>query len=136
MNITSQVTLSPSKFPIEIVQHILRYDGRFKYRNGKFMTQIAQEDDRYHMLEKMPQIIPSSRHSSYMTITSYEKNFIYEKYMVAFSEKVPLVLIKMNDMVTQYIFTKHYIGYRFTLYRTPPTFFEYLLQHFYKYFYS
>jgi len=40
--------------PLEIIHHILEYDGRIKYRNGKYMNQIAQDDDRYHLLRKIP----------------------------------------------------------------------------------
>ena len=44
--------------PLEIVHRILEYDGRIKYRHGKYMNQIAQDDDRYKMLKQMPQIVP------------------------------------------------------------------------------
>ena len=33
--------------PLELIHYILEYDGRIKYRNGKYMNQIAQYDDRY-----------------------------------------------------------------------------------------
>jgi hypothetical protein len=42
--------------PLEIVHRILEYDGRIKYRHGKYMNQIAQDDDRYKMLQSMPRI--------------------------------------------------------------------------------
>ena len=41
-------------FPLEIVHRILEYDGRIKYRNGKYMNQISQDDYRYHLLCKIP----------------------------------------------------------------------------------
>ena len=44
--------------PLEIVHRILEYDGRIKYRHGKYMNQIAQDDDRYKMLLTMPIIEP------------------------------------------------------------------------------
>ena len=40
------------RLPLEVVHCILEYDGRIKYRNGKFMNQITQDDDRYKMLLK------------------------------------------------------------------------------------
>jgi hypothetical protein len=40
--------------PLEIVHRILEYDGRIKYRHGKYMNQIAQDDYRYHLLRKIP----------------------------------------------------------------------------------
>ena len=42
--------------PLELIYLILEYDGRIKYRNGKYMNQIAQDDDRYKMLQSMPHI--------------------------------------------------------------------------------
>ena len=39
--------------PLEIVHRILEYDGRIKYRNGKFMNQICKDDHRYHLLRKI-----------------------------------------------------------------------------------
>ena len=41
-----------NQFPLEIVHRILEYDGRIKYRYGKYMNQIAQDDDRYQMLQQ------------------------------------------------------------------------------------
>ena len=43
-----------NRFPQEIVHRILEYDGRIKYRHGKYMNQIAQDDYRYHLLRKIP----------------------------------------------------------------------------------
>jgi len=40
--------------PIEIVIHIMKYDGRVKYRNGIWMYQIDSDDPRYTLLSKMP----------------------------------------------------------------------------------
>jgi len=39
--------------PTELVHRILEYDGRIKYRHGKYMNQIAQDDYRYHLLRKI-----------------------------------------------------------------------------------
>ena len=39
--------------PLEIVHKILAYDGRIKYRNGKYMDQICKDDYRYHLLRKI-----------------------------------------------------------------------------------
>ena len=56
--------------PLEIVHRILEYDGRIKYRHGKYMNQIAQDDDRYKVLQTMPR--PCSYYifqNLYMTIS-------------------------------------------------------------------
>ena len=44
------------RLPLELVNRILEYDGRIKYRYGKYMNQIAQDDDRYEMLLTVPKI--------------------------------------------------------------------------------
>ena len=40
------------KLPIHIIHRILEYDGKMKYRNGKYMNQILSNDKRYDMLLK------------------------------------------------------------------------------------
>ena len=37
----------------DILVHILEYDGRFKYENGKFQSIIAKNDPRYDVVEKV-----------------------------------------------------------------------------------
>jgi hypothetical protein len=39
-----------SQLPEDIIHHILSYDTAMKYRNGKYMIQIAPTDPRYDML--------------------------------------------------------------------------------------
>jgi len=43
-----------NRLPVEIIHRILEYDGRIKYRNGKYMNQIDPDDYRYHLLRKIP----------------------------------------------------------------------------------
>ena len=43
--------------PLEIIHHILEYTGKIKYRNGKYMNQIATDDDRYKILQTIQVIL-------------------------------------------------------------------------------
>ena len=45
-----------NRLPLELVLRILVYDGRIKYRHGKYMNQIAPDDVRYKILLTLPHI--------------------------------------------------------------------------------
>lgn len=42
------------KLPKEIIDLIIQYDGRMKYRNGVYMVKIDKNDDRYPLLHNLP----------------------------------------------------------------------------------
>ena len=46
--------MSFATLPIELVDCILQYDGRIKYRNGKFMTQLIQNPELARQLNAIP----------------------------------------------------------------------------------
>ena len=43
-----------NQLPLEIVHHILEYDGRIKYRHGKYINQFARDDVRYRLFDTIP----------------------------------------------------------------------------------
>ena len=89
--------------PLEIVHRILEYDGRMKYRHGKYMNQIAQDDDRYKMLQTLPQI--DSNNSDFMS--SHKNNFHIYKYTSSlYSYEKPLTNIIIRDTARYYYFIK------------------------------
>ena len=107
--------------PLELVHHILEYDGRIKYRHGKYMNQITQDDDRYKMLQQMPQIQPYP-HIFYMTIYSLDYQCCFEKYESDWSSETPYIHSYTTHEIGVYCFKKQDICYKFIIFRQPkPT---------------
>ena len=76
-----------NQFPLEIVHRILEYDGRIKYRHGKYMNQLAQDDVRYQMLLTMPIIEPCPYHvqHGYLMIVDTSNKIYCEKKSCTYS---------------------------------------------------
>ena len=91
-----------NQFPLDIINRILAYDGRIKCRNGKYMNQIAPDDDRYKMLKQMPQI--ASHNSGYMS--SHKNKFYIYKYTTPYSGQEPLINIFIYDTAHYYYYMK------------------------------
>ena len=120
-----------NRLSLELVHRILEYDGRIKYRHGKYMNQIAQDDDRYKMLQSIPQILPYPNHlqHGYLMIVDTSNKIYCEKKKAAhtesyYGEKVNLILTMSNIEKIQYIFINQGCYYNFIIYKykTPPTF--------------
>ena len=50
---TAMLSKYMNKLPIEMLDQILLYEGRFRYRNGLLMQQIPKNDPRKIMLSKI-----------------------------------------------------------------------------------
>ena len=117
-----------NRFPLEIVNHILEYDGRIKYRNGKYMNQIAQDDVRYQMLLTMPQIVPYLYYTQhgYLMISDTRNKIYCEKTNASYTalfyygEKTHLIVTKSNTEIVKYIFISQGFQYNFIIYKPPP----------------
>ena len=104
--------------PIELVRRILEYDGRIKYRNGKYVNQIAQDDDRYKMLQGIPQFHSkksSEWSSSHMILL--ENYIYYSKHSHdPYKGEIPLIDIRIGLISSYYDYTKDGISYCWTIY--------------------
>ena len=123
--------------PLEIVHRILEYDGRIKYRNGKYMNQIAQDDVRYKMLKQIPQIQTwENLFNMYMSIYSSDKQCCFEKFESNRSSEIPYIFSYTTSEIGVSFFKKQYICYKFTILRKPkPTLFSYITEYLYNLFF-
>ena len=126
--------------PLEIVHRILEYDGRIKYRNGKYMNQIAQDDDRYKMLLTVPKIETCYNHYLCMTITGNGNKIYYEKNVSPVYIETITIDTYSNTRYVQYIYYNQGFQYWLIIYKPPrliiykpqtPTFIESVLQNLY-----
>ena len=119
--------------PLEIVHRILEYDGRIKYRHGKYMNQIASDDERYKMLLTIPIIETCYNHNLCVTITGNGNKIYYEKNVSPFILKeLSLIDTYSNTRYVQYIYYNQGFQYWLIIYKPPtPTFIESVLQNLY-----
>jgi hypothetical protein len=110
-----------NQLPLEIVNRILEYDGRIKYRHGKYMNQIAQDDYRYQMLQQMPQIEPYYNHRFwYMSIPHRQNKIHCVKHIYSYLDLVnePILFESYSDTnVVRYYFYNQGFYYKFTIYK-------------------
>jgi|LauGreDrversion4_1035100.scaffolds.fasta_scaffold00158_10 hypothetical protein len=108
-------------FPQEIIIKILEYDGRIKYRNGKFTDQITI-DDKYEKIIKLINV----KYFYQQKIKLYSINHFY----------IEIVLTRRPKKIGV-IFDYYYYGrvYMFSFYKDiRNTYWYKFLDVFYKYF--
>ena len=107
-----------NRFPLEIVHRILEYDGRIKYRNGKYMNQITQYDDRYQMLRGIPQFYSNKSSEWSSSHIRLSKNYIYysKHSHYPYKGEIPLIDIRIGLISSYYDYTKDGISYCWTIY--------------------
>jgi hypothetical protein len=127
-----------NRLPLELVHRILEYDGRIKYRHGKYMNQIAQDDDRYKMLLTVPQILsyPNHLHWGYLIILDTRNKIYCNKQKAAhpasyYGEKVHLILTKCSIGYVQYIFINQGCYYNFVIYKYKKPFIQSVIDYLY-----
>ena len=111
------------RFPKEIVHHILEYDGRIKYRNGKYMNQIAQDDERYKMLQTIPKIEPFYNNNNnfwtiFISINNNNKSIcIYKSLSYYLDDKPCIHDIVYNEYMSYISFIRQGICYSWTIFK-------------------
>ena len=100
--------------PKELIHIILSYDGKIKYRNGKYINQILREDERYHIFK----IIPKPRF--WLVDGGFECliNFTGKYTFIIYYYTIQRVPVSVDDGTTSYYYrdpkTLNNIHYRFT----------------------
>ena len=61
--------------PEDVIIYILSYNGKIKYRSGKYMNQICKNDERYKLLLEIP---PINSNPDYENV--YEMRNYYSMY--------------------------------------------------------
>ena len=88
-------------FPQEIVNKILEYDGRIKYRNGKYMDQLSILDDKYNkivkLINKKSMIYENYNYPSYIHFLLKKENGIHIG-----------IIFDMDDYYTDYFIISFY----------------------------
>jgi hypothetical protein len=111
---------SLSRLPLDMVYSILEYAGKMKCRNGKYMYQIPQDDNRYVILQQMARIIPTVIGGWRITIDgilSYEPKHVHcNKYTCTYMNSKPLIVSKISEKTSYYKFSCEGYCYDWTIY--------------------
>ena len=83
------LAMSFSSLPLDIVHHILSYNGNIKLRTGKYMGQISKTDKRYELLLKIPRKF-------------YNANSIYRKIERCY-------FLRVNEILTIKVYLYFYL---------------------------
>lgn len=98
MMMTMKMTMNT--FPMDIVRHILQYDGRMKFRNGIFMNQISKTDVRYEIIHSIPRkkicsigifVYFTNHHKSVFIVIPKQNEIIYSFIYDGDITKIPQV---------------------------------------------
>ena len=81
------------KLPIELLAHILEYDGHFRYRNGIFMQQIAVDDPRKFVLYNLPKIV-YDKSSNLSSVELFITNYKY--HILTYTMNIEKTIIDMH----------------------------------------
>ena len=85
--------------PLDMVIQIVEYTGKIKYRNNKFMNQIAKEDERYDTIKNISAFLP-------IYFMPYSRQILwYERDLGKYSVKMDIGKLRHSSEIV-YIFSR------------------------------
>ena len=107
-----------NRFPLDVIHRILEYDGRIKYRNGKYMNQIPKDDDRYNILKSIQPIeIFEYLGLWIMSSVTIKKMVMFHISPSSYTDGEPIVNSAKSNLSCNYNFTKQGLQYSWTIYK-------------------
>jgi hypothetical protein len=93
LEMSSMLSKNMNKIPLEILDQILAYEGRFRYRNGVLMRQIPKNDIRKLLVSRIPRIHHQTNTSSSVILFITKFKYYSLNYLVI---KDPFPKIQMS----------------------------------------
>jgi len=91
-----------TNFPKELLHMILEYDGRIKYRNGRYINQINIKDEKYN------------------SFNEFIKNKIYMiKHTIFHSNGSFLIDVTFSNKMYGFMYWNYYNTYIISFYKNP-----------------
>jgi hypothetical protein len=99
--------------PKELIHIILLYDGKIKYRNGKYINQILRDDKRYHIFKTIPKANLYLVDGGFECLIRFTGKYTF---IITYYTKQRITIVKNGE---EYFYDRHpntldNIHYRFT----------------------
>jgi len=125
------------QLPNDILNQVIKYDNKIKKRNGMYINQISEDDERYKMLLGIPkkkiEIQTYGWNRSYKVIVNFKtkpyscliitildegiveeiyKDFVYEKYVFSTENNIEYVNKYIYGQTHKYMYNRKNIVYK------------------------